>query len=107
MARFGLLYLNRGKWEGEQIISEEWINESTTTQFDNSNRSDYGYQWWVRPFGSDRYPACFAQGHGCQFIFLVPDLDLVITFTSNYHDNSHAGDYWQYVTDIVDHADQP
>ncbi len=102
MARFGLLYLNRGKWEGEQIISEEWINESTTTQFDNSNRADYGYQWWVRSFGG--HPAYFAQGHGCQFIFVVPDLDLVVTFTSNYHDNSRAGDYWQYVTEIVEHA---
>ena len=104
MARFGLLYLNHGKWRDEQIISEDWIEQSTTTQFDNSNRADYGYQWWVRTFGSAGYPAYFAQGHGCQFIFVIPDLDLVITFTSNYYDNSQSADFWQYVTDIAENA---
>ena len=59
MARFGLLCVNRGKWGDEQIISEDWIEQSTTTQFDNTNRADYGYQWWVRTFGSAGYPAFF------------------------------------------------
>ena len=103
MARFGLLYLNRGKWEGEQIISKDWIDQSTTTQVERySGSADYGYQWWVRTFGSEQYAAYFAQGHGCQFIFVIPDLDLAVTFTSNYYDNSYSGDYWGYVTEIVE-----
>ena len=45
MAKFGQLYLNNGVWEGEQIISSEWIEQSTTLQFDRSSGSaDYGYQ---------------------------------------------------------------
>ena len=107
MARFGLLYLNRGKWEDEQIISEDWIDQSTTTQVERYGGSaDYGYQWWVRTFGSAQYAAYFAQGHGCQFIFVIPDLDLAVTFTSSCHDNSHAGDYWKYVTEIVESVNQ-
>ena len=107
MARFGLLYLNRGKWEDEQIISEDWIDQSTTTQVERYGGSaDYGYQWWVRTFGNAQYAAYFAQGHGCQFIFVIPDLDLAVTFTSSYHDNSHAGDYWKYVTEIVESVNQ-
>ena len=85
MAKFGQLYLNNGVWEGEQIISSEWIEQSTTLQFDRSSGSaDYGYQWWVRTFGDQNYPAYFAQGHTGQYIFVVPDLELVVAFTSNY-----------------------
>ncbi|ENQ3107302.1 hypothetical protein ACEOWJ_003388 [Bacillus cereus] len=42
MARFGLLYLNRGIWNNNQIISKTWIDESTTI-----NPNKYGYLWWV------------------------------------------------------------
>ena len=85
MAKFGQLYLNNGVWEGEQIISPEWIEQSTTVQFDRSSGSaDYGYQWWVRTFGEQNYPAYFAQGHYGQYIFVVPDLELVVAFTSHY-----------------------
>ena len=56
MAKFGQLYLNQGIWEGEQIISPGWVEESTTVQFDRSSGSaDYGYQWWVRTFGDQNY----------------------------------------------------
>ena len=78
MAKLGELYLNNGNWNGEQIISEQWINDSTTLQFDRSSGSaDYGYQWWVRTFGENAYPAYFAQGHYGQYIFVVQDLNLV------------------------------
>ena len=102
MARFGLLYVNNGEWEGRKIISEDWIEESTSTQFERSSgTADYGYQWWTRTFGKNKYNSYFAQGHGGQFIFIIPDLDMVITFTSNYYDNSHSSDYWSYVNTIV------
>ena len=100
MAKFGQLYLNNGIWEGEQIISPEWIEQSTTLQFDRSSGSaDYGYQWWVRTFGDQNYPAYFAQGHFGQYIFVVPDLELVVAFTSHYEGSTSI--YWQYMNQIV------
>ena len=100
MAKFGQLYLNNGVWEGEQIISLEWIEQSTTVQFDRSSGSaDYGYQWWVRTFGDQNYHAYFAQGHYGQYIFVVPDLDLVVAITSHYEGDTSI--YWRYMNQIV------
>ena len=100
MAKFGLLYLNNGVWDGEQIISEQWINDSTTVQFIcSSGSANYGYQWWVRTFGNNNYDAYFAQGHFGQYIFVVPDLELIVVFTS-HHDGSSSM-YWEFVTNIV------
>ena len=100
MAKFGLLYLNNGVWDGEQIISEQWVNDSTTVQFTRSSGSaNYGYQWWVRTFGNNNYDAYFAQGHFGQYIFVVPDLELIVVFTS-HHDGSSSM-YWEFVTNIV------
>lgn len=100
MAKLGELYLNNGNWNGEQIISEQWVKDSTTLQFDRSSGSaDYGYQWWVRTFGENAYPAYFAQGHYGQYIFVVPDLDLVIAITSHYEGSTSV--YWQIMNNIV------
>ena len=100
MAKLGELYLNKGNWNGEQIISEQWINDSTNTQFErNSGSADYGYQWWVRTFGDNDYPAFFAQGHYGQYIFVVPDLNLVVALTSHYEGSSSI--YWQIMNNIV------
>ncbi len=100
MAKFGQLYLNGGQWEGRQIISNQWVNDSTSVQFQRpSGSADYGYQWWVRTFGANRYPAYFAQGHGGQYIFVVPQLELVVVYTSNYTGSSSM--YWQFMQDIV------
>ena len=100
MAKFGQLYLNRGVWNREQIISEQWIENSTNVQFDRlSGSADYGYQWWVRTFGEENYHTYFAQGHWGQYIFVVPDLELVVVFTSHYERNSNI--YWQLMNIIV------
>ena len=99
MLKFGQLYLNKGVWEGEQIISSEWIEESTSVQFERSSgTADYGYQWWVRTFQG--YDAYFSQGHYGQFIFVIPELNLVIAFTS-YNTTGNSSMYWEYVNNIV------
>lgn len=100
MAKFGELYINNGNWNGEQIISEQWVKDSTTLQFDRlSGSADYGYQWWVRTFGENNYPAYFAQGHYGQYIFVVPDLNLVVAITSHYEGSTSV--YWQIMNNIV------
>ena len=100
MAKFGSLYLHNGLWQGRQVISADWVQASTSLQFDRSTGSaDYGYQWWVRTFGQQRYPAYFAQGHAGQYIFVVPELKLIVVFTSDYTGSSSI--YWQFMNDIV------
>lgn len=100
MAKIGELYLNNGVWNGEQIISRQWINDSTNVQFvRQSGTANYGYQWWVRTFGNQNYHAYFAQGHFGQYIFVVPDLELVVVFTSDYEGSTSI--YWQLMNSIV------
>ncbi len=102
MARFGLLYSQNGLWQNNQIVPQNWIQDSTSLQFKRSTgTADYGYQWWVRTFGENKYDAYFAQGFGCQFIFVVPEINLVVTFTSNYNNDSNSSMYWQYMNNIV------
>lgn len=104
MAKIGELYLNDGVWNGEQIISSQWIQDSTRLQFDRSSGSaDYGYQWWVRTFGDNNYPAYFAQGHFGQYIFVVPDIDLVVAITSHYEGSTSI--YWRIMNNIVNACD--
>ena len=99
MALFGQLYLNKGEWNGEQIIPSSWVSESTRVQLKDAS---YGYQWWIRYFGSKGYRSYFAHGWGEQVIAVIPGANMVVTFTSRYPDNRRNKIYWQYITDIVD-----
>ena len=104
MLKFGQLFLNNGVWEGEQIIPAQWVEESTSVQFERSSgTADYGYQWWVRTFGNNNHPAYFAQGHYGEYIFVVPDLELVVAITSYYEGSSSV--YWQIMNNIVNACD--
>jgi CubicO group peptidase (beta-lactamase class C family) len=94
MAKFGQLYYNGGVWNQEQIISENWINESVRTRFYmSSNRWEdgYGYQWWTKTFrsGANSYQTYFAQGWGGQCIFVFPAIDMIVVYTGgNYYTSS-------------------
>ncbi|NNF35765.1 MAG: serine hydrolase [Saprospiraceae bacterium] len=77
MAKFGYLYLNRGRWEDQQLISEEWVIESTKDHVtDVYERYSYGYQWYLTRI--DDEPAFLASGFGGQIIGIVPSLDMVV-----------------------------
>lgn len=82
-AKIGYLYLNKGSWNGKQLIPEKWIEESTKKQV----KADwtpifpgYGYMWWINRFGG--YAAL---GQGGDYIFVVPKLDLVVVFTGGIY----------------------
>jgi CubicO group peptidase (beta-lactamase class C family) len=77
MAKIGYLFLNKGQWDGAQIVPEAWVEEATRKHVDATIMDGYGYQWWVS--GKGYYSAV---GHKGQFIHVVPDLDLVVVFTS-------------------------
>jgi CubicO group peptidase (beta-lactamase class C family) len=79
MAKFGYLFLNKGKWEDKQIIPEEWVIESTKNKFLNFNDSGYSgysYGWWI----NEKESYC-ARGFGGQIISVYPEWNMVVVFT--------------------------
>jgi CubicO group peptidase (beta-lactamase class C family) len=78
MAKLALLYLNNGKWDGEQIIPEEWVAASTTEHIKKEDGSGYGYLWTVYP-DSGHYAAL---GLGGQQIHIHPSRNLIVITTA-------------------------
>lgn len=78
-AKFGLLYLNKGDWNGEQLISEDWVNYTSTPT--NGSEGVYGAQFWLNAGGhlpdapKDLF---FADGFQGQRIFIIPSKELVV-----------------------------
>lgn len=92
MAKFGLMYLNGGKWMKRQVIPASWVKASFTQHSTVQNVS-YGYLWWLKYLEKDgvRYNGMAAQGNGGQKIFLFPDQQLVVVTTGgNYNSQSPA-----------------
>lgn len=89
MAKFGLLYLRNGRWEDHQIVPEEWIKESFKmhVKFDNSRGGydvGYGYLWWILkpdPDGDRKHNIYAAKGFMGQYIFVIPEHNMVVVFT--------------------------
>ena len=86
-ARFGLLYLNGGKFNGEQILPENWVSESVQPPAENELKN-YGYQFWLngwdkndktkREFPDVPVDLFYADGYGGQFIYIIPSKKLVV-----------------------------
>ena len=77
-ARFGYLFLRGGRWDGQRILSQDWINYSWTPTAANPERT-YGAQWWI---STDRPGVFSANGFDGQRIVIVPDRDLVFVVLS-------------------------
>jgi len=73
-AKIGRLYLNKGKWGDEQIVSEEWVVKSTMTDTNNGAVPFYQYQWWLPTKDGD----FLAQGILGQYIYVHPTKNLII-----------------------------
>ncbi len=85
MAKLGFLYLHNGAWDGEQIISADYVYNSTHTQMvDAFPGFDYGYQWWVLP----SLNIAFAIGYSGQYIWVLPDKDLIFIQTAGETDST-------------------
>jgi CubicO group peptidase (beta-lactamase class C family) len=113
MARFGYLYLNNGSIDGYPIVPSSWVQESLT-DFEGEayhyQSTGYGYQWWLAKLGD--YITSSARGLGGQFIYCVPELDMVVVTTAtgsifNYNSSNQAA-IKQLIFDLmlsVDHDD--
>ena len=79
-ARFGLLFLNNGKWGNQQLISEEWIEQATTP---SKPEPDYGFMWWLDANNDSRMSQIsdagfYAAGFGGNYIIVEPEHNLVV-----------------------------
>lgn len=90
MAKIGQLYLGGGVWNGSRIVSEDWVSQSTKQAIGMSADESpipslnpaYGYQWWLGTFSTGETATYFAAGFGGQFIFVLPEPEMVVVFTA-------------------------
>lgn len=100
-AKFGWLFLNKGKWGEQQLVPEQWVKDSVTPDaphlmpgINNPQSSSvfgYGYQWWI-PVGAD--DEFLAQGIYNQYIYIDPDQQLVIVKLSANHRYNDKSQQW-------------
>ncbi|HYD21185.1 MAG TPA: serine hydrolase [Flavipsychrobacter sp.] len=91
MAKIGQLYLDKGKWNGKQIVSEAWVNKAIQGHYDNTA---YGYGWRLMSYeiNGKQYPAYFASGFGQQSIIVIPDMQMVVVLAQQHYDSMPEGD---------------
>ncbi|NEW09009.1 serine hydrolase [Paenibacillus sp. SYP-B3998] len=92
MARFGYLYVNRGKWDNKQIISENWIDESVA-----QHSEDYGYLWWLRE--DNGIATYIAAGIGGTYIYCIPEKELIVVIASKF--DKMIIDRWELLEDYI------
>jgi CubicO group peptidase (beta-lactamase class C family) len=102
-AKFGLLYLNDGEYNGSQIVPAGWVRDSLQTYSEKARDYGmslsfrdlgYGYGWWKARAGKHHFS--FAWGHGGQLIVLLDELDMVIVTTADPFFGQHDGNSWKH-----------
>ena len=108
MARFGFLFLNKGCWEGKQLISKEWIDLATRSS--QNLKPEYGFLWWVNSAGTwpgapmDSY--CGLGMGSRDILFVCPSLDLIAVRLGgkSLGDTKNLPIFLNLVTDCVNNA---
>jgi CubicO group peptidase (beta-lactamase class C family) len=91
-ARFGMLFAKEGRnWEGEQLISRSWVEESTRADATTDPSLEYQYFWWVDTPGSKNHFS--ARGKYGQYIYVAPEKELVIVRLGK-EEGEQGYDYW-------------
>ena len=109
MAKLGVMYLQKGKWNGQQIIPEKWVERSTAWQIETGkdDNEHYGYQLWI----NDDRPGSYAfNGMLGQNVFVYPDLDMVVVTNAGNSDVFQTSlmavtirNHMKELTDVSDH----
>ncbi|TDQ32717.1 CubicO group peptidase (beta-lactamase class C family) [Zeaxanthinibacter enoshimensis] len=102
MARFGLLFMNNGEWNGERLISEEWIQEAVTPSAPEPN---YGHMWWLNKPGDRQWEGIpehifYAAGFGGNFIVIDQEQKLVVI--TRWLEPSKIGEFMKRVYASLD-----
>ncbi len=108
LAKFGLLVLQDGAWMGKQIIPADWLERSTAMRFrfqaDDHAIDGYAYLWWILqpdPSVTDGAPIVAATGLGGQYLFIIPDHDMVVVVTGWSDDQEESAAAFQYLYDSI------
>ncbi len=108
IARIGQLVLNKGKWNGKQIISEKYLNEATQPakdlkdEFGNFPLKYYGYQWWILQFKNQEIP--YLRGHKGQYIFSILDKNAVVVRLGRKIDKKEVNEITEDILKYVEMA---
>lgn len=100
MAKLGQLVLQKGRWKNKQIISKTWIQKIYTSQIQEPKRGiDYSYLWWRKKIRNTQKKITMdllhTSGNGGQYIFIVPQLSLVMVFTGGNYNSPRARQPYQ------------
>jgi CubicO group peptidase (beta-lactamase class C family) len=97
MAKLGLLFLNHGQWDGKQIVSRRWVEEATQAQVATltGDVDPYGYGWWMVPDVEGVYRA---DGRGGQYIFVLPQWNMIVVTTGGGFEMDEIGDSLASIT---------
>jgi CubicO group peptidase (beta-lactamase class C family) len=93
LLKFGQLYLNKGKWNGAQIIPESWVEESLTPHATVRDEFKYGYQWWLLADAKGTNQQIVwgaAYGNGGQRIWLIPSANLAVVITAGLYNDPNG-----------------
>ncbi len=95
MLKLGILYANKGVWQGRQVLGSSWIQASLSEQ-SRVDDTSYGYFWWrpwinvPMPDGQQRVDMIAAQGNGGQKIYILPQYDFIAVFTGGDYNSDGA-----------------
>lgn len=98
LARVGQVVLNRGEWQGEKLIPEDWLEAAFTPRTRVDEGIEYGYQWWLGKLRDSGAPWMAAFGNGGQRLILIPSLDLAVVVTAG---NYNQPDAWKLPVRIM------
>jgi CubicO group peptidase (beta-lactamase class C family) len=105
LAKLGQLFLNRGVWHGQRIVSEEWIHESTRERlrFGKSLRWGYGLYWMQADtkVNGKMVHSFFAPGDGNQILAVFPDLHVVVVFTAGTYGKDPKPSYYELFEEFI------
>lgn len=106
LLKFGQLYLDKGRWNGKQIISESWVEESFDKYLrlqDYPDKNEYGYLWWHATYviNGREIESIEARGAGGQFIFIVPELETVVVITAGNYRNRKGNQSREIFRDYI------
>jgi CubicO group peptidase (beta-lactamase class C family) len=90
--KVGQMFLDSGKWKGNQIVSSSWVKQATSEYISLDDRVGYGFQWWIwnEKIGEQMVRRYQAQGKGGQIICVVPEFNAVIVMTGANFDNFYS-----------------
>ena len=81
LAKIGYLYLHDGLWDGNEIVSKDWVKQSLTPFIDAEEGYKYGFKWWLFPRKDGQRYVWMALGFGGQHLMVFPEEDLIVVFT--------------------------